>query len=197
MKQLIAFALLAACELQPAPPAPPPTAPPSGSGAAQPVLAGSGSAAAAAPAAAPAPTAVAPPAPAAPPPVDVSPQCEQAGIKLATLMIDGAEPSQKPAFERDRANIVRRTEIVCSQQHWVPAALSCINQSKNDGDARACLEKFPPPAPAAPPAHATGSAAPSPTRRGPSGPAGSVPVTEQQTRGTGRIPEPRGSAAKR
>jgi hypothetical protein len=113
MKQLIAFALLAACELQPAPPAPPAPPPPAPPPA--PSVSGSGSADASAPVAVK---------PAAPPPVDVSPQCEQAGIKLATLMIDGAEPSQKPAFERDRANIVRRTEIVCSQQHWVPAALS-------------------------------------------------------------------------
>jgi hypothetical protein len=81
-------------------------------------------------------------------------------------MINGAADSQKPAFELDRANIVRRTEVVCAQQHWVPAALSCISQSKNDRDARACLEQFP-----APGIGSTGSgagtAAPRPHRTGP------------------------------
>lgn len=141
---VIAVAALAACELQPAPP-PPPPAPAAPAGSAAPTPAGSaaiiatgsaGSAAAAVPTPAPHPP---------PPPVDVTPECEQAGIKLAELMIEGAEDSQKPAFERDRANIVRRTEIVCTQQHWVPAALACIAQSKTDRDARACLEKFPSP----------------------------------------------------
>ena len=169
---------LAACELQPAPPPPPPA--PAGS--AQPVAAAAGSAAAGS-AAAPAPR------PPAPPPVDVTPECEQAAVKVADLMIAGAEDSQKPAYERDRANIVRRTEIVCTQQHWVPAALACIAQSKNDRDARACLEKFPAPTPAPAP---TGSGSAAHTAHGPSGPAGSVPMTEQQVHAGsgGRIPEP-------
>ena len=141
---------LAACELQPAPPKPPPApagsaAPAAAAGSAAPVA--TGSAGSAAPA----------PRPPAPPPIDVTPECEQAGIKLADLMIAGAEESQKPAFERDRANIVRRTEVVCTQQHWVPAALSCIAQSKNDRDARACLERFPAPTAAPAPAPAAGS----------------------------------------
>jgi hypothetical protein len=201
MMKLLSLALvllpLAACELQPAPPsARTGSASATGSAATPPSpaaeQAGSAAHGSAAPAAAPiaggsaGSAATRPPAP----PVDVTPECEQAGIKLAELMIAGAEASQKPAFERDRANIVRRTEVVCSQQHWVPAALACINQSKNDRDARACLEKFPAPAVKAAEAPAKGSAA-SPTTRGPSAP--HVPATEQQTRGKGtpvHIPEP-------
>jgi hypothetical protein len=192
MKKVAMLVVLAACELQPAPP--PPPAPAAGSAqpvatgsAAQPVATGSGSAAAPVPR------------PVAPPPIEATPECEQAGIKLADLMVAGAEESQKPAFERDRANIVRRTEAACTQQHWVPASLSCIAQSKNDRDARACLEKFPPPAVQA---AAEGSAAskpktPSPAAHGPSGPSGSVPVTEQQIHAGSavRVPEPHGSAA--
>lgn len=127
--------LLAACELQPAPNQAPPPAPPAGSAA--PV--------------APAPHPMPPPTPA----VQPTAECEQAGIKEAQLLISDAEPSQKPAMERERADIVRRTEDACTRQGWTAPALACIAQSKTNMDAHACLDKFR--APGAAPAGSAGS----------------------------------------
>ena len=150
---LLLSLLLTACELQPSPPKPPPAETATGSGSA-----GSGSAGSSDP------TRVA--TPRTPTPVNATPECEQAGIKLADLMIAGADPSQKPAFEVDRSNIVRRTEIACTNQHWTPAALACIAQSNNDSQARACLEKFPSPTMVAPPAGAGSGSAAAPAAMG-------------------------------
>lgn len=140
MRYLLLLSLLAACDNQP----PPPPAP------APPAPAASGSAGSSDT------TRIATPRPM--PDIQPSAECEQAGIKLADLLIEGAPPSQKPAFEIDRANSVRRTEIACTQQHWTPAALSCIAQSHSDIQARECLETFPSATVVAPPA-GTGSAA--------------------------------------
>ena len=162
MKKLLMLCVLAACELQPAPKqAPPPPAPaPAGSA-----------------------VAVAPPADAAvpvavadatervvPPPVQTTAECEKAAVRYTDLLIAAAPPAQKGIFEQDRANTVRRTEVVCTQQGWPPAALACIDQSKNDRDARACLDKFPPPG--MPPAGAGSAqpAAPQRTKQHPSPP---------------------------
>jgi hypothetical protein len=152
MRKLLLLSLLTACELQPAPPKPAPS---------ETATAGSGSATA------PTgdPNRISAPRPTAPS-IQPTAECEQAGIKLADLMIEGADPSQKPAFEVDRANIVRRTEVACTQQQWTRPALSCIAQSRSDAQARACLEKFPsqttvpPPAGSAAAGSAAGSAAP-------------------------------------
>ena len=161
MKKLsIAFvSLLAACELQPAPKQAPPPA-----GSAAPVIE-TGSAAppgGSAAVGAPAVGSAAPPMPhpMPPPPAAIQPtaECEQAAIKVAELLIDDAEPSQKPAMERERADIVRNTEAACTRMGWTQPALACIAQSKSNNDAHACLEKFPPPSAA--PAAGSGSAAP-------------------------------------
>jgi hypothetical protein len=135
MRNLLLLCLFTACELQPAPPksSPSQTTAPAGSAA-------TGSAGSDVD-----PTRLTAPHAVAPPPVQPTAECEQAGIRLADLMIAGADPSQKPAFEVDRANIIRRTETACTQQHWTPAALACIAQSSSDAQARACLEKFPSP----------------------------------------------------
>lgn len=156
MKKLFALCLLAACELQPAPKQAPPVGSAAGSAVVvEPttgVAAGSparGSAVVAAGSAAPAAGAAAGsaarPAPAPPPAVQPTADCEKAAVRFADLFIAGAPASQRGIYEQDRANTVRRTEIACTQQGWSPAALACIDQSKNDRDARACLEKFPPP----------------------------------------------------
>jgi hypothetical protein len=118
--------LLVACDHKPSPPPPPA---PAGS------AAGSGSA-----------TPRALPRRPAPPPVQPTAECEQAAIKYTELTIASADASQKPAFEIERAKIVRNTEVACTEQHWPRAALACIEQSKSDTQARACLDKFPPPA---------------------------------------------------
>jgi len=148
MKKLLMLCLLAACELQPAP-KPAPTA---------------GSAAGSAVAVAPADAAVIENAVDAavrvvPPPVPVvqpTADCEKAAVRFTDLLIAAAPAAQKGIFEQDRANTVRRTEVACTQQGWTPAALACIEQSKTDKDARACLDKFPAPG-AAPKATGSGS----------------------------------------
>lgn len=144
---LLSF-LVTACDFQPAPPPPPaPPAPPAPASAA-----GSGSA-----------TTPRRPAPPPAPPVQPTAACEQTAIKYADIMIASADPSQKPAFEIDRANIIRHTEVACTQQHWTPAALACIAQSRSDAQARACLEKFP--SPTLVPGAGSGSAQPPRTGR--------------------------------
>jgi len=135
MKLVCALVVLAACDLQPAPKqAPPPPAPARGSAvieASPSTAAGSGSAALPRPAPAPA--------------IQPTAECEQAGIKYAELLVNSAEPSQKPTLERERADIVRGTEEACTTQHWSAPAIACMAQAKTDNDARACLDKFPPP----------------------------------------------------
>ncbi|MBV8756896.1 MAG: hypothetical protein JO257_06470 [Deltaproteobacteria bacterium] len=155
MKKLLMLSLLAACELQPAPKQAPsvgsaaaPAAasavavqapPPAGSAVAVQTPPPAGSAVGSAAGSVAAPTPVPRPA------VQATAECEKAAVRFAELFIAGAPASQRGIFEQDRANTVRRTEIACTQQGWTPAALACIDQSKNDRDARACLEKFPPP----------------------------------------------------
>ncbi len=161
MKKLLALCLLAACELQPAPKQAPPAAspsPPAGSAAAVAVAPTTGSAAIGSAA----PVAVAPAAGSgagsavrvARPPqpeVQATADCEKAAVRYAELFIAGAPQAQRGIYEQDRANMVRRTEVACTQQAWTAPALACIAQAKTDRDARKCLEKFPPPG-AKPPA---------------------------------------------
>ena len=137
--------LLVACDHKPSPPQPAPA----GSA----TITGSGSAA---------PHVV--PRPPAPPAIKPTAECEQAAIKYADLTIASAGPSQKPAFEIERAKIVRNTEVACTEQQWQRAALACIAQSSTDTQARACLDKFPPPSSAA----GSGSAAHPTVHTGPS-----------------------------
>ena len=146
---LVFVSLLAACELQPAPK----QAPAAGSAVVE--AAPTGSAAVGVPVGGSAAPPM--PHPLPPPPHAVQPtaECQQAAIKVAELLINDAEPSQKPTIERERTDIVRNTEIACTTMGWTPSALACIAQSKTNNDAHACLEKFPPPAVAA----AAGSAA--------------------------------------
>jgi hypothetical protein len=144
MKKLcfVIMSLLVACELQPAPK----QAPPPAAGSAV-VEAAPGSGSAALGAAATGSAAPPMPHPLPPPPRAIQPtaECQQAAIKVAELLINDAEPSQKPTIERERTDIVRNTEIACTTMGWTPSALACIAQSKSNNDAHACLEKFPPP----------------------------------------------------
>lgn len=157
MKKLLMLSVLAACELQPAPKQAPPPAPASAGSAAAAAVATPGDAGVVATGSAAAVAVdagvriVAPPPPAVQPTAD----CQKAAIRYAALFIEAAPPAQRGIFEQDRANTVRKTEIACTQQAWPPAALACIDQAKNDRDARACLVKFPPPG--APPPPGTGS----------------------------------------
>lgn len=158
MKKLLVLYLLAACELQPAPKQAPPAASSAPAGSAAPVAvapstgsaaAGSSGGVAAVPAAGSAAGSgagsgarVVPP---PPPAIQVTASCEKAAVRYAELFIAGAPESQRGIYEQDRANMVRRTEVACTQQAWTAPALACIAQAKTDRDARACLDKFPPP----------------------------------------------------
>jgi hypothetical protein len=126
MRSLVVLSVLfLACDHKPSPPHPAPVGSAAGSGSATPRAL---------------------PRPPAPPPVQATAECEQAAIKYADLTIASADPSQKPTFELERARIVRNTEVACTEQHWPRAALACIEQATSDTQARACLDKFPPPA---------------------------------------------------
>lgn len=140
MRTILLLSLLVACDHKPSPPSP------------APATSGSGSATAPAPRPPlPRPTS---------PPVQPTAECEQAAIKYADLMIASADASQKPALEIERATIVRKTEVACTEQQWPHAALACIGQSRTDVQARACLDKVPSGSGSAAPEPRLGSAAP-------------------------------------
>jgi hypothetical protein len=127
---VVLFALLAACELQPAPKqqaAPPaPTPPP-------PVIE------------APADAGVANDAPAAP---RWTEQCRAVGIHIAAVIINSAtDPGAKSIYEQDREKMVRSTAETCTAQGWSDAAATCYLKSGNAADLKACEKKFTPPRP--------------------------------------------------
>jgi hypothetical protein len=144
MRKLLCLAVLAACELQPAPKQQP------------------------APAAPPAPTPAEPVE--APPPtpepgagsavrIDITPECMQVATRVAQVFIDSAkDPGQKSIYEQERANMTRKTGEACTTQGWSDAARACYLGTKQPADIKACERKHtlaPAPSGAAP------SAAPS------------------------------------
>jgi hypothetical protein len=147
----LAFVLLAACELQPAPkkqPEPPPAAqaPPE---AQKPVE--------------PPPPAVAPGVPAdAAPKIEISAVCLEVAAKVAQVFIDSAaDPAQKSIYEQERANMTRKTGEACTTQGWSEEARKCYLATKTPAEIKACELKFPgrperlkpPAAPGVPPAN--------------------------------------------
>lgn len=140
---LAALSLLAACEIQPAPPRP------AGSPAPSPTP----------PAPTPAPT---PPpatidagtAPAVRQLPPITPRCLEVARHVANVIIASAEPSQRAIFEAERDRIERSTGDVCTAQAWSEPAMTCYLAAKTQPELKACEAKFPmqprPPAPAAP-----------------------------------------------
>jgi hypothetical protein len=167
----VLFALLAACELQPAPkkqPEPPPPAAP-----------------------------VEPVQPAPPPPapadagvadaggtiqIEISAPCMEVAAKLAQVFIDAQkDPAQKSIAEQARADMTRKMGVACTVQGWSDEARKCYLAAKSEPDIRACEKKFPapaqPPKPTAPvgtpPAGSAAPAAPTAPAPGkPPGPTG-------------------------
>ena len=131
----IALVLVAACDFQPAPPRQAPAPPPAGSAQVAP--------------APPAPAAP-PDAAATPPPADavaITDNCENIGVHVAQILIDGAKDATLRAnYEHARPDIVRATAEACTGQHWTADAQTCFLDSKVEADVRACEKKFPPPA---------------------------------------------------
>jgi hypothetical protein len=134
MRAALPLLLLAACEIQPAPPKkaePPP--PPSAMAEAPP----------------PAP----PPNPDAgvdaPPRIEITPDCLAVGVKVAQVFIDGAsDPAQKSIYEQERANMTRKTGEACTTYRWSDNARKCYLGTKTPADIKKCEMKYtPPPAP--------------------------------------------------
>lgn len=137
MRKLMAVLLVAACELKPPPeqeaaPPPPPAeaptpaeAPPDGAGSAAPRA-------------------------------NISPECLQVGTKIAQVFIDSAtDPAQRINYERERANMTRKTGEACTQQGWSEEARTCYLQTKTPAEIKECEMKYTPPrVPRPPPAPA-------------------------------------------
>jgi hypothetical protein len=130
---VLTFALLAACELQPAPrqqPAPPAPAPP----APAPVIEATADAGVAAI-----------DAPAAPQWTD---QCREVGIHIAAVIISSAtDPGAKSIYEQDREKMVRSTAETCTTQAWSDPAAKCYLKANTTAELKACEKKFTPPQP--------------------------------------------------
>lgn len=138
MRKLLGLVVLAACELQPAPkkqPAPPP--PPQGS------------------TAKPVESPPAPPAAGSAARPEISEPCMEVATKVAQVLVDSAtDAGQKSIYERERANMTRRTGEACTAQGWSEAARTCYLATKTPVDIKACETTFsppPPPEPAQPP----------------------------------------------
>lgn len=137
MRKLVILTLVAACELKPPPDqqeparapvetAKPVEAPPPG-----PPAAAAGSAA---------------------PRAAISPECLQVGAKIAQVFIDSAtDEAQRITYERERANMTRKTGEACTSQGWSEEARTCYLGTKSPAEIKACELKFTPP-PAQPPA---------------------------------------------
>ncbi len=130
---VVMFALLAACELQPAPrqqAAPPAPQPP------QVVEA-------------PADAGVVADAVAAPVFTD---QCREVGVHIADVIINSAtDPGAKSIYEQDRAKIVRSTAEACMSQGWSDVAAKCYLKAGTTAELKACETKYTPPQPRARP----------------------------------------------
>lgn len=183
----VLLALLAACELQPAPkqqvePPPPPAAQPE----------------------------QAQPTPPAPPPADagvaadaggtmqveISAPCMEVAAKLAQVFIDAQkDPAQKSIAEQARADMTRKMGVACTVQGWPDEARKCYLRAKSEPDIRACEKKFPAPAQPAKPPAPTGTSAPTGTpapagSAAPTAPAPTAPAAPTAPSAPGKRPGP-------
>jgi len=138
---VVAFALLAACELQPTPKRQPPPPP------------------------APTQTPVQVPADAAvaidaPPEPVFSDQCREVGVHIANIIIASAtDPGVKSIYEQDRTKISRSTTETCASQGWSDVAVKCYLKGKTADELKACEKKYTPPQPRRPEGAGAGNAA--------------------------------------
>lgn len=130
---VVMFAMLAACELQPAPKqqaAPPAPTPPR-------VVE------------APADAGVVADAPPAPVFTD---QCREVGLHIAEVIINSAtDPGAKSIYEQDRSKISRSTAETCMTQGWSDVAAKCYLKARTATELKACETKYTPPQPRARP----------------------------------------------
>jgi hypothetical protein len=132
--------LFAACEIRPAPPKqaapppPPPAAPADAAMAAEPQGLGADAGIDAVPA------------------IQISAECLEVGVKLATVFIDSAgDPAQRSIAEQERSNVTRRTGEACTTGRWSENARKCYLATKTPADIKKCETRFTPPPPQPPP----------------------------------------------
>ncbi|HUJ63806.1 MAG TPA: hypothetical protein VLX92_35140 [Kofleriaceae bacterium] len=131
MKRIgLVLVVIAGCELQPPPkqqPAP----------AAKAAEAGSGSAA-------PAPKISNVPPEGVPEGVPVvDDACIAAGTKVADVLVnDAKDAQQKATLEEERTQIVRRTELACTQQKWSDEVKGCMAAATTVADLQVCEKKI-------------------------------------------------------
>jgi hypothetical protein len=77
--------------------------------------------------------------------VDASPDCVQTAQQIATVVIDGADASVRGHYEQGRANMIRVISAACTTQGWNADRQACFRLAKVDADIRACETKYPTP----------------------------------------------------
>jgi hypothetical protein len=117
---------LAACDFQPAPPAPPPVVEKPIDAAVATVVDDAGT---------PRPDATA---------IAVTDACLETATHIADVLIASqTDESLKSSYETARDRIVRATAEACTTQNWTPDAQQCFAQTKREADLHACEKKFP------------------------------------------------------
>lgn len=75
--------------------------------------------------------------------VDASPDCIQTAQQIASVVIDGADASVRGHYEQGRVNMVRVISAACTTQGWNADRQQCFRLAKADADIRACETKYP------------------------------------------------------
>ena len=76
--------------------------------------------------------------------IAVTDACLQAATHIADVLITSQkDDSLKASYETARDRIVRATAEACTTQNWTPDALKCFAQAKLEADLHACEKKFP------------------------------------------------------
>lgn len=126
VKALALVCWLAACDFQPAPPAPPPVVEKPIDAAVATVVEDAGTLR-------PDATVIA-----------VTDACLQTATHIADVLIKSqTDESLKSSYETARDRIVRATAEACTTQNWTPDAQKCFAQAKLEADLHACEKKFP------------------------------------------------------
>jgi len=77
----------------------------------------------------------------------------QIGVHFADVWIGEAkDPQDKAQLEQERALLVRRTAVACTQGAWSDEVRTCISAAKTRAEVQACEKKIAPAAPAPAPA---------------------------------------------
>ena len=71
--------------------------------------------------------------------------CVTTAQQIANVVIDGVDPGVRGHYEQGRANIVRLTAAACTTQRWSADKQQCFRVAKLDADIRACEAMYPKP----------------------------------------------------